>query len=242
MKHVLLKSLPRPEQEYMIYVLIDPDTKEIQYVGQTIRGFKRIREHYSKGYLGSSRVNRFVKRLKKQNKIFDVEYLEYCDSFEKLFEAEQFYISYFKFIGIDLLNHNLQPLDLYIPRPLSVQTRLMISERTRLAMKQPDVYKNLIESHKGLPSSNKGNKYSKEIKIKISQGTENKIRYVEDDLGNIFRGSQVCADFWKLNRSGIQHVLKGRCEENYGRKFKYLDATDKEFDEKIKRVIKYGDY
>src|ERR1019366_4917156 len=109
MKNPLIKTLERPEKDICIYALLDPFTGLLMYIGQTIQGFKRISEHFHKcdkrnpnGLLSKSKV--WISNLKKQNQIFKVVYIQYFDNSETIDESEEFWISFFRSSGAELLN------------------------------------------------------------------------------------------------------------------------------------------
>jgi hypothetical protein len=80
-----------------IYGLIDPNTQQLRYVGQTSRGMTRPRSHR---YGGTASTHQWAKGL---TKAYEIVVLEECPSRE-LNEKEAFYIEYFHFVGCDLLN------------------------------------------------------------------------------------------------------------------------------------------
>jgi hypothetical protein len=88
-----------------IYALVDPRTGEIKYIGATTAGIERYKRHNSNYYLKKSTLkNNWIKSLKLKNLSPELLIIEHCNK-EDLCELEEFYISYFKFLGFVLLNH-----------------------------------------------------------------------------------------------------------------------------------------
>lgn len=76
-----------------IYMLIDPFTKEVRYVGQTIKTLKyRLNEHVQDSKRYNYHSANWVKSLLKRGKIPIIELIEECP-LENLDEREIYYIS-----------------------------------------------------------------------------------------------------------------------------------------------------
>lgn len=223
----LIQSLEKPEKNICIYGLIDPNTNELKYIGQTIQGFHRIREHFYKclkrnkitNCLSKSKV--WIHSLKKQNQIFKVIYLEYFENDLNLDEAEKFYIDYFKFLGCKLLNEHIGASFLRNKR-ITNEERQLISIKTKEAMQNPLVKNKLKTFQKGSIPWNKGKSHSNETKEKISKLQENKILYIQDENGNIYRGLKEAATALNCSMSGISHAIKGRCKTIHGHILKLI--------------------
>lgn len=221
-----IKKLEKPISSCFVYGLCDPDTNELRYIGITIQGFHRIREHFYKSEKKSrlsgllSPSQHWINNLKTKNKIFNVVYLEYFNNEANLDDAERFYIEYFKSIGSNLLNVELGGKK---QNGLTIEERKRISKKTKLAMANPEVRQRLINSHLGQISHNKGKKSSPETRLKISKAQENSVVYIQDDLGNIYRGYQHAADSIGCSQSGISHCINGRCKTIKGRTLKRVN-------------------
>lgn len=91
----------------VIYVLIDPITGQIRYVGQTVKMAKtRYREHISECNLkndNSYKAN-WIKKLLGLNLKPEMYVIEQHETSNTLNEAEEFYIAYFRSIGCELTN------------------------------------------------------------------------------------------------------------------------------------------
>lgn len=216
-------KLEKPQKLIFVYGLCDPDTNQLRYVGITIQGFDRIREHFYKSEK-KSKVTKFlspsqkwINKLKSEKKIFNVIYLEYFDNPANLDDAERFYIQYFKFIGANLLNVELGGKK---ENGLTLEERLRISQKTKEAMARPEVRQRLIDSHIGQVSHNKGKTFGPEFRKKISEAQKDRVVYIQDDLGNVYRGYQHAADSIGCSQSGVNNCINGRCKTIKGRTLK----------------------
>lgn len=220
----LIQNLEKPEKKICIYGLLDPHTKEIKYIGQTIQGIKRIKEHYHKSHKRNkitnllSRSKLWIYNLKKQNKIFEVIYLEYFEDEIFLDEAEIFWINYFKFLGCQLLNH----LDGgYIN---TKKDKKLISQKTKEAMNNPIIKQKCRENIQkqrelGIIKPRKLSEYSKN---KISLAQNHNVQIIQDEDGNIFRGLHQAAKYYNVTFGAIWKVLNGYCKTVKGKKLTLL--------------------
>lgn len=99
---------------YIIYGLIDPRNQSIRYIGKSIQGEKRIKEHIKPSALkneSNTKKTNWILSLKKQGLIYDHVILKTLDpSLTKgeanllLYLEEQTIITELKELGIDLVN------------------------------------------------------------------------------------------------------------------------------------------
>lgn len=90
-----------------IYGLVDPITKQLRYVGQTRRGFKRIKEHLRPSVLkreSHTHKSRWISKLKDLGQKPEVVVFQFFEDDEWLNEAEKRWIEYFKQAGHSLVN------------------------------------------------------------------------------------------------------------------------------------------
>jgi group I intron endonuclease len=92
--------------KYTIYKLIDPNTRQIRYIGLTFNDLKlRLKSHISEP--GKSHKIHWIKKLKKQGIRPIIESIEEdISTFEEACEREIYYIDYFRSLGCDLTNMN----------------------------------------------------------------------------------------------------------------------------------------
>jgi hypothetical protein len=170
-----------------IYLLIDPSTNEIRYVGSTTRPDKRLGEHLTsrdKSY----RTN-WIKSLAEDIPIFHILQIIPASFWE---EAEKYWISYFKSIGCPLTNHakgggygNLDRDKAKPAPPISLETREKMriarlgrqhSKETRIKMSKASLGVKKSEEHR---EHMKGKSKSFETREKISKANTGKIRSEE---------------------------------------------------------------
>lgn len=88
-----------------IYALRDPRTNDIKYVGQTTRTLeKRVGEHIRHAKVYRHRTANWIKKLAKLSLKPTIELLEEV-SLENIDERESYWITHYRELGIDLLNH-----------------------------------------------------------------------------------------------------------------------------------------
>ena len=164
-----------------VYGLCDPITQQLRYIGKSNNLKKRYQSHIR--YRDKSHLTSWIKQLitiKKMPEMFLIEEVP----IKEWQEAERFWISYFKYIGADLVN--MLPGGLggaVIGREISQETRQKISEALRgenhfnygkpgpnLGKPMPEhVRKILAEANQGKPSWAKGKKFSDQYRQKLSE-------------------------------------------------------------------------
>ena len=206
----ILINLPIPEQNIFIYALIDPDTNQIRYIGQTTLGIERFKKHYKdfrpsklSGKISKSKY--WIKKLKNNNKIFKVEYLKYCLK-EELNYWEKYYIAKYK--HLDLLNLT-EGGQAGLTRKLNDIERKEISSRTKAAMKRPDVWEKFMKNN--IVPSHLGYKLNPEQKHKISNSSWHSKRKIQiiDDLGNIYESLIDAANKLNVTKQAIHRTING---------------------------------
>ena len=91
---------------YKIYLLKDPVTQEIRYVGQTYKILKyRLNEHLQDSKRKKFRNVNWIKSLLKKDLKPIIELIEEC-SLDNVDEREIYWISYFRSINSKLNNHD----------------------------------------------------------------------------------------------------------------------------------------
>lgn len=134
----------------VIYGLIDPNTKELRYVGYSSNIDRRLKEHHRGCYLkNNSHKNNWIKSLLAKGQKAELIIIEEYETEEELPQAEIDMIAYYRFIGCDLTN-TTDGGDGRKGYKHSEETKNKISKR-----------------HKGRIAWNKGIKHSDETKRKI---------------------------------------------------------------------------
>jgi len=146
--------------------------------------------------------------------------LEYVDNAEDLYEKEEFYINYFKFIGCDLLNHYSREFQ-SSKESISVQARAKISQETKKALDNPEMKEFFRQNaYKTIAGYNKGKKFSQEFKDKIKKSQEHKAWKFEIK-GSICIGFHDAAKAIGCSVSAINHYVQGRTSAIYGNKYRF---------------------
>lgn len=220
-KTLKIYSLERPKTPICIYALICPDTLEVKYIGLTTVGFRRMMYHWRSGYnKKNNKCAKWVRKLKKENKVFQIKYLEYFDKNDKkLDEAEVKWIKFFKDQGIVLLNEDSGGRNSYL-----LTHRDRINKRTEankikfntseykeyfssLAKEQwndPEKRKKLLDGRKDYHNNPKPEEHIKNMSNAQIKSCGVKI---QDDLGRIFNSMREAAEFFNVSKSVIQRAL-----------------------------------
>lgn len=227
----LIHSIEKPLNQIYIYGLCDPRTKELKYIGLSTCGFKRMFGHYkdctSKNKQGRfSLVKNWIKSLKHQKMIFEPIYLEYFETDgPHVDEAEMFWISYFKMIGANLLNHDNGGRVNYL-RFTSYENKRKLSNACKKANGTPEKrelfrqmtteqWKDPIIREKRL-SEMKNKPRNEQQKKNMRMGNTQRI-ILKNELGEIFNSMQEAADYYKVTKTTIQRLLYGK-----SRKYSYI--------------------
>lgn len=181
-----------------IYILIDPQSKQIRYVGKTTDVNRRLRRHITERFLHDSYKDRWIRKLIDNDFSPEIEIIDKVDKVEWAY-WEKFYISYFKYIGCELTNGTLggdEPPSTK-GKKHTIESKLKMS-KTKKGKPIPwlnnggerteEHKKNLSKSCKGRKSPNKGKIYSEEFKKKLSESSTVKRKVKQLDLnGNLIK-------------------------------------------------------
>jgi group I intron endonuclease len=181
-----------------IYILIDPQSKQIRYVGKTTDINRRLRRHISERFLHDSYKDRWIRKLIDNNFLPQIEVIDVVSKFDWGY-WEKFYISYFKYIGCDLTNGTVggdEPPTTK-GRKHTIESKLKMSNTKRgkpipwlnNGLKRTEEHKkNISKSCKGRESPNKGKTYTEEFKKRLSDVSTVKKKVRQLDLnGNLIK-------------------------------------------------------
>lgn len=127
------------KEQYIVYGLIDPNTKQLCYIGKSITGVSRIHDHWKPSSLkeGNTRKIQWIKHLRNNNTKYEyciIFVVDYNLSKEKanviIYNAEQHFIKVYKNSGFDLLNHTDGGPGA-IGRQISENTRIKMSKSAK---------------------------------------------------------------------------------------------------------------
>lgn len=181
-----------------IYVLIDPKSNQIRYVGKTTNIKRRLRRHIGERFLHDSHKDRWIRKIVDSNVLPEIEIIDEVDKSNWGY-WEKFYISYFKSIGCLLTNGTIggdEPPSTK-GRKHTVESRLKMSNTKKGkpipwlnngSERTEEHRQNLSKSCKGRQSPNKGNVYTKEYRDKLSNSSTVKRKVKQIDLdGNLIK-------------------------------------------------------
>lgn len=178
----------RPIKNVFIYVLKDPLTNEIRYVGKTARTLQRRLSYH---LMSKTKDHRgcWIQSLMQQKLKPIIEEIEKCTN-ENWQEREIFWIKHYKDLNFRLTNSNEGGLGSHNPSP---ETCAKIAEAKRGKKRKPfsdETKLNMSKAHKNpsdefrssVSSFHKGRKRSIETRTKISNYAKNRS---EQHLANI---------------------------------------------------------
>lgn len=149
----------------VIYVLLDPTTNNIRYVGKAINLYIRIRKHFNQSRLiKPNHKNNWIKSLLVNNQRPSVLVIEQCLTEDSMNQAEIKWIKYYKELGCDLTNGT------------DGGDGGKMSLESIAKMKKTKTGKPLSKEHKeAISKANAGRIVSDETRVKIGDKHKNKI-------------------------------------------------------------------
>jgi hypothetical protein len=205
----------------IIYGLIDPVTKQLRYVGQSMRGLKRTSYHmYDYAHGTNEHKRNWINKLKSQGLKYEVEILEELEREEDLNEAEIFWIGYFKMIGCDLLNANAGGASNWHP---SEDTLKKMSAWQKGVPKPEEHRAKIAATLTGRPTGRKGLKLYDEKELE--QFVKDRNDPFTDQRGIRYESLKECELKTGVPKANIVPVLKGRRKTSHGYIFTYVDES-----------------
>lgn len=146
-----------------IYILIDPFTDEIRYVGKSVNPDRRYYDHVQSARRPKTELYRWIDNILCRGKYPKLQVIEQVDDWAK---AERYWIELFRVSGNNLFNilpggpspFNKGKKHPDIPNPFctagkkhSPEVRQKISERMQGLSRSPETRKKISESKKGKP-------------------------------------------------------------------------------------------
>ena len=159
------------ENSIKIYTLSDPITNEVRYVGKTKFTLnKRLSQHICEKRV--SKRTCWIKSITNKGLLPKIELLETCGN-ENWIDTEKFYISYFKYIGVRLVNATCGG------------DGITFTKEIRDKISNAHKGKKLTQGHKDKLKGNKnslGHKQTEEHKSKISNALKGKVVSLDTKL------------------------------------------------------------
>ena len=202
------------EPLYIVYGLIDPNTKKLRYIGKSTRGLERPRQHFWPSNVKQRRyVYNWIRGLLAVGLKPEIITLEVHSVPDTLYDAEQRLIAFFRALGAPLTN--LSDGGPGWSGPKSEAVRLKISK----ALKGRHIGPPSAEHRRRLRESNLGKKRSEETRLNmaISKGG----RPFVDQNEMVYHTIQGAARTLGLRATDICRVLKGRRKSVGGYRFSY---------------------
>ncbi len=181
-----------------IYILIDPTTNQIRYVGKTTDIKRRIRRHINERFIHNSYKDRWIRKLIDNDYLPEIEVVDIIPKKNWVY-WEQFYISYFKFLGSNLTNGTLggdEPPTTK-GRKHTLESKLKMSKTKKgkpipwlnKGIERSETHRNnLSKSLKGRISPNKGKVFNLTYRTKLSESSTVKKKVKQIDLnGNLIK-------------------------------------------------------
>lgn len=159
-------------RHYIIYGLVDPESKQVRYVGKSVNGIVRAKAPHA-AWCENWRQSLFTRKLKPQ-----IIILESFENDDHLDEREAFWIAHYRELGARLTNltnggegrpgcklspeHRAKLLVANTGRPCSAETRAKIAGANRGKKRTPEQRERNAEARRGLKASD-------ETRAKMSQ-------------------------------------------------------------------------
>ena len=182
----LIDNLPNKN---VIYVLIDPNTDEVRYVGKAIDLYTRIKNHYKPSRLiTKTHKNNWLNKLLSENKYVKINVVEELENYDLLNKAEIKWIKFYKELGCDLTN-GTEGGDGGKMSPESIEK-----------MKKTKTGKPHSKKHReAISKANIGHIVTNETKLKI--GAKNKSKIVSDETKLKMSESHKGQTSWNKGKS-----------------------------------------
>ena len=212
---------------YLIYGLIDPFTNQLRYIGKSTVGFKRPKSHFLP-YKLKDRTHKvkWIKSILNKKIKPKIIIIQQFKEPEILYQAEQFWIKYFREMGCPLTNLTDDgPGSLGLKHKKETIEKLrkaQIGRRPTFTGPHTKATKDEISKSKMGMSYNKGISKTENTKIKISRKLGG--RPLKDQFGNIYQTQKEAARKLKTNQFFIWCVLNKRCKHVKGIKLEYLQG------------------
>lgn len=213
------------ERDYIIYGLLDPFTLDLRYVGQSVKGVQRGRDHCRPSVL-AKKENRhnaaWIKSVMKKGKKPEVVVLERFESDEKLDEAEKEWIAEARRIGCRLNNvtegGNKPPITIMSPKERKRRSEKMMGHRGYWKDKKfSEEHKQLIAgSVKGKAKPPRTQEHCRNSAI--SQGA----KPFKDENGNLYYTKAEAARVLGIVRADVQRLLSGKRKTAKGHTLTYI--------------------
>jgi hypothetical protein len=214
-----------------IYILKDPLSNEIKYVGKSDKPKIRLVEHIRKSKYTKTYKNIWIQNLVSKNLTPSLEIVEEVKKSDWS-EKEKFWIKYFKNLGCKLTNLteggdggnfgqdvNKKISEKLKGRKFNEQTLKLMSESAKKRKLSPESRKSLSEKRKGERNSMFGKKQSK-FCIESKYKSVNQFS-ITGDFIKTWKSLKEVSEYLLINRNSIRMVCNGQRKTAGGYKWKF---------------------
>lgn len=204
---------------FIIYGLFDPETQELRYIGKSVNGLKRSRQHTKTADLkrhGKTHKVAWVKSLIKKNLKPIVMIITQCGTPEELYPEEQRLIKRFKTLGAKLTNATDGGPGRYGYK-LSEATKAKL----RKCAKAQTPVRHTKTTKEKLRTLQLGRTHSEEHRLNMAKAHGAK-PFIEVSTGMRFDSQSQAARAYNTSQTNIRRVLVGERKAIHGIVFKYL--------------------
>lgn len=228
------------QKSIKIYTLSHPETGEVRYVGKTKYTLsKRLSQH-----ICEKRVNKrtcWIKSITNNGLIPKIELLESCGESDWI-DIERFYISYFRYIGVRLVNATGGGDGIEFTKEIrdKISKSLKGKKRTEEHKNKLKGNKNSLgqkrtEEHKSkISNALKGRVVSLETRLKQSElKNKKKIAQIDIESKDVIMIHNSISECCKLNGYSKGNIIKvcknkirkdgSKCKTAYGYVWKYVE-------------------
>jgi hypothetical protein len=204
---------------FVVYGLFDPRTQELRYIGKSINGMRRTRQHTKAADLrrhGRTHKTAWVKSLLKDGLRPVVMLLKQCETAEELYPEEQRVIALFKGRGASLTNHTDGGPGRWGYK-LSDETKAKL----RVAAKKQKPVQHTAATKEGLRKLQLGRVHPEEHRLNMARahGAE---PFREETTGETFQSQSQAARRFGINQTEVRRVLVGERKTTHGLVFRYI--------------------
>lgn len=208
----------RPIKNVHIYVLKDPETGEVRYVGKTTQSLEKRLYGHLREKNKTYKCN-WINSLQKKNLQPIIESIEKA-SYETWAECEMYWIQFYKELGAKLVNSNAGGLGGHNPM---AETRAKISFASK--NRSQESRQKISDAHKGrkrddetrtkISNARTGMKFSEEHKAKMSVASKNMSAEHRKKISNAGKG-RICSTETRKKLSAAKQNMSAETRAKIG--------------------------
>lgn len=203
------------QSKYIIYALQDPTTFELRYIGKSVSGLNRPKQHTYPSYISKDKSYKgnWIRSLLNNGFQPIIKVIQTLNNHIELIEAEIYWIEYFKNLGCPLTNstkggsgsmgYKWKDTDVRRLKPHPMKGKKLTDEQKTKISKMNKIVMNTPEMKDKLVKRKSGSKFI-------------------DNYGNYYESIFDAQRKTGFCRDSIRDTLEGRKESIGGYKFKYI--------------------